>query len=237
MIAAVPKPGAAAPEGRQHPRHHSSVRLQHGPPGVDLHQVRRPQGSDEQRDQQRPPTPRRDARDEERDGDAQHDAQHGHRRSDADRAQDQAAVGRGGEQVREVVEGELPGDLAREVVDGPERRHEEQRKRAEVAHDEPEHGQRQERGDAKARTAMQGSGAAARHARLRCDGHLDLPPWFVGHGVRCVRDVRGGRVTRPPRTAAQAQARRALQASLHLAYGTHWTSVRPSRHLVLGVFQ
>ena len=106
-------------------------------PGVHLGQIARPQGQQDRHEQGGPRPGRRDPRHEigEREGDGR--VHHGDRRRHPHRPQDDAPVGRAGEDRGEVVQAPDPLDVGRERVDLPEGRDQEHHERGEVDQDEP----------------------------------------------------------------------------------------------------
>ena len=124
-------------------------------PGVHLGQVTRPQRQQDRHEQGRPGPGRRHPGHEvgEREGDD--GVRHGDRRRHPDRPQDDAPVGRAGEDRREVVQAPDPLDVGGERVDLPEGGDQQDDQRGQVEQDEPGQRRGEQDGGPRPRSAPQ----------------------------------------------------------------------------------
>ena len=217
---------AVEPERLEQPGEHAGVRLHHRLPGVDLHQVRRPQRRDDQGDQHAAP-PRRD--------DLGHEERHRHARAPRRSRSPTAAI----PTVRSVAP-MYTGSVrtswkfcrvkvrTTSLVNSSTEKNDvaqQRRERREVDDDEPGERQGQQRDEAdpgvpeeRGRQPPLGRAGPGRRrgaAPVRCDGRR-----HASAGDRAVQLLR-----------------RSLQAFDQSAYGRHLTSVRPSRQSDCGVAQ
>ena len=167
-VAGSPYPGVCSAERLDEPLEDSVLR-EHRTPRVCLDQIRSPERCEHRDDEDALHPRRRDLRHVERDGQRERDVDERDEQGDADGAQGHRLVERAGEHRDDVVEGPGLADLAREAVDRPERRHEQQHERHDVDESEPEQRRAEQQRESHPRMGRKEGGARPRRSATRAE--------------------------------------------------------------------